>query len=34
LDHPSLNPLADERPAEVANRLKSIFAGSIGNLIE
>lgn len=34
LDQPSLNPLADERPAEVANRLKSIFAGSIGNLIE
>ncbi len=34
MDHPSLNPLADERPAEVANRLKSIFAGSIGNLIE
>lgn len=34
LDQPSLNPLGDERPAEVANRLKSIFAGSIGNLIE
>ncbi len=34
MDHPSLNPLAGERPAEVANRLKSIFAGSIGNLIE
>ena len=34
MDQPSLNPLAGERPADVANRLKSIFAGSIGNLIE
>lgn len=34
MDQPSLNPLADERPADVANRLKNIFAGSIGNLIE
>ncbi len=34
MNHPSLNPLAGERPVEVANRLKSIFAGSIGNLIE
>ena len=31
---PSVEPLAGERPAEVANRLKSIFAGSVGNLIE
>ncbi len=31
---PSAEPLAGERPAEVANRLKSIFAGSVGNLIE
>jgi len=31
---PSAKPLAGERPAEVANRLKSIFAGSVGNLIE
>ena len=26
--------MADERPADVASRLKNIFAGSIGNLIE
>ncbi len=31
---PSAKPLANEQPAEVANRLKSIFGGSIGNLIE
>ncbi len=34
MSSPSADRLADERPAEVANRLKSIFAGSIGNLIE
>ena len=30
----SLNPLADEAPADVKRRLKNIFGGSIGNLIE
>ena len=30
----SLNPLADERPEDVRRRLKNIFGGSIGNLIE
>jgi MHS family alpha-ketoglutarate permease-like MFS transporter len=30
----SLNPLADERAADVGRRLKAIFGGSIGNLIE
>ena len=30
----SLNPLSDERPEDVRRRLKSIFGGSIGNLIE
>ncbi len=30
----SFNPLADERPQDVGRRLKSIFGGSIGNLIE
>jgi MHS family alpha-ketoglutarate permease-like MFS transporter len=34
LSHPGAEPLAGERPAEVANRLKNIFSGSIGNLIE
>ena len=31
---PGLNPLSDERPAEIAGRLKNIFGGSIGNLLE
>ena len=30
----SLNPLSGERPEDVRRRLKSIFGGSIGNLIE
>ena len=34
LDQASLNPAAGEGPAQVALRLRSIFAGSIGNLIE
>ncbi len=29
-----MNPLADEKPADIGRRLQSIFAGSIGNLIE
>jgi MHS family alpha-ketoglutarate permease-like MFS transporter len=34
LSQASFNPLADERPQDVGRRLKSIFGGSIGNLIE
>ena len=34
MDQASLNPVAGEEPAQVARRLRSIFAGSIGNLIE
>ena len=34
MSHSSLNPLNDERPADVGRRLKNIFGGSIGNLIE
>ncbi|GAC1348242.1 MAG: MFS transporter [Acetobacteraceae bacterium] len=34
MSHSSFNPLADERGADIGRRLKSIFAGSIGNLIE
>lgn len=34
MSHSSLNPLNDEAPAEVRNRLKNIFGGSVGNLIE
>ena len=34
MSHSSLNPLSDETPAVVRNRLKNIFGGSIGNLIE
>jgi len=34
LSNTSLNPLADEHPAEVGRRLKNIFGGSVGNLIE
>ena len=30
----SFNPLADEKPRDVGRRLKNIFGGSIGNLIE
>lgn len=30
----NVNPLADEPPGEVKRRLKNIFGGSIGNLIE
>ena len=29
-----MNPLSDERPADVGRRIKNIFGGSIGNLIE
>ncbi len=34
MSHSSFNPLADERPADVGRRIKNIFGGSIGNLIE
>ena len=34
MSHSSLNPLDDERPADVGRRLKNIFGGSVGNLIE
>ena len=34
MSHSSLNPLADERPADVGRRIKNIFGGSVGNLIE
>ena len=34
MSHSSLNPLNDETPAEVGNRVRNIFGGSIGNLIE
>jgi MHS family alpha-ketoglutarate permease-like MFS transporter len=34
VSHTSLNPLDDERPADVGRRLKNIFGGSVGNLIE
>ncbi len=34
MSNTSLNPLADEHPAEVGRRLKNIFGGSVGNLIE
>jgi len=34
LDQRSINPMADESPALVRTRLKSIFGGSVGNLIE
>lgn len=34
MSHARFNPLADERPQDVRRRLKSIFGGSIGNLIE
>lgn len=34
MSHASLNPLADESPEDVRRRLKNIFGGSIGNLIE
>ena len=34
MSHSSLNPLNDETPAEVENRVRNIFGGSIGNLIE
>ena len=34
MSHASLNPLDDESAATVRNRLKNIFGGSIGNLIE
>ena len=34
MSHSSLNPLSDESGAVVRNRLKNIFGGSIGNLIE
>ncbi|MGI4952263.1 MAG: MFS transporter [Janthinobacterium lividum] len=34
MSHTSLNPLDDERPADVGRRLKNIFGGSVGNLIE
>ena len=34
MSHSSLNPLNDEKPADVGRRLKNIFGGSIGNLIE
>ena len=29
-----MNPLSDENPADVGRRVKNIFAGSVGNLIE
>lgn len=34
LSSQNLNPLAGERPDDVKRRLKNIFGGSIGNLIE
>lgn len=34
MSHSSLNPLNGERPADVGRRVKNIFAGSVGNLIE
>ena len=34
MSHTSLNPLSDERPADVGRRIKNIFGGSVGNLIE
>ncbi len=34
LSHSSLNPLADETVADVGRRIKNIFGGSVGNLIE
>ena len=34
LSHASFNPLADESAAVVRHRIKNIFGGSIGNLIE
>jgi len=34
LDHPSTNPLEADSAAVVSRRIKSIFGGSIGNLIE
>ncbi len=34
MTHASVNPLSDEDPALVRQRLVSIFGGSIGNLIE
>ena len=34
MSHSNFNPLSDERPADVGRRLKNIFGGSVGNLIE
>ncbi len=34
MSNTSFNPLADERPADVGRRIKNIFGGSVGNLIE
>ncbi len=34
MSHTSFNPLSDEPPADVGRRIKNIFGGSIGNLIE
>ena len=34
MSYPGVEPLAGERPTEVVNRLKNIFSGSVGNLIE
>jgi hypothetical protein len=34
VSHTSVNPFADERAGDVGRRLKNIFGGSIGNLIE
>ncbi len=34
MSNASLDPIAGERPADVARRRKNIFGGSIGNLIE
>lgn len=34
MSHSSFNPLNDEAPAEIGNRLRNIFGGSVGNLIE